>query len=298
MIEGNRRLTAVKLLRNPELIPSRRRLAETAAEAQIRAPEKLPVIIHKTREEVLPYLGSRHIAGVRQWESIAKAKYIYQLFEKLTNSTAPVEDRYRQIAKKIGSRKDFIQRNLDAYAVYKVIERNEFYNIPDLSEESINFSVLSTAIAYPRIGSFVGATKFDIKEGTFESNYPISFPENLKPEEIEELTRWSFEKLPDGTVRLGESRNLKLLAHIVVTPKALNAFRAGAEIGHAYRLTIGVDEEFTSLLHQILNSLRQASGMVANAGRKREHLDLAQDAFDQIKFIRSTIREKVEGDDD
>ena len=145
----------------------------------------------------------------------------------MTDSNTPTEDRYKQIAKKIGSRRDFIQRNLDAYAVYKVIERNQFYRIPDLSEETINFAVLSTAIAYPRIGSFVGATNYDLEEGTAESRYSIASPDVLHPKEIEELARWSFEKLKDGSVRLGESRNLKLLAHIVVTPKALKAFRDG-----------------------------------------------------------------------
>jgi hypothetical protein len=41
-------------------------------------------------------------------------------------------------------------------AVYRKIESEDFYGIDDLNEQSIKFSILSTALADERIGYFVG----------------------------------------------------------------------------------------------------------------------------------------------
>lgn len=125
VVEGNRRLTAVLLLKDPSLCerPSRRML-ELSQLAQTFSKElqKLPVIIRKTRKEVLPFLGFRHITGVKQWDPLAKARYIKQLFSEI-NSGTDIDERYKQIAHIIGSRKDYIRRNLDALAVYDMAEK-------------------------------------------------------------------------------------------------------------------------------------------------------------------------------
>lgn len=41
--------------------------------------DPLPVKVYDKDEEVFPYLGVRHIRGVRPWEALAKAKYIERL---------------------------------------------------------------------------------------------------------------------------------------------------------------------------------------------------------------------------
>lgn len=96
--------------------------------------DELPVVVRATRQEVLPYLGFRHITGVKQWEPLAKARYLKQLFD-MTNTTAVPGDRYAEVANAIGSRRDHVKRNLDALAVYEVIEQQDFFEIDELGEE-------------------------------------------------------------------------------------------------------------------------------------------------------------------
>lgn len=82
VVEGNRRLTAVKLIHNPyECDRPSSRMIEIAESAKdkLGTLEKLPVIVRDTRAEILPYLGFRHITGVKQWEPLSKARYIEQL---------------------------------------------------------------------------------------------------------------------------------------------------------------------------------------------------------------------------
>src|SRR6266511_2999880 len=66
-VEGNRRLATLKLLLDEGL---RRRLRvagwPTLTDAQKARLETVPCVIYPTRENVLPYLGYRHITGAKK----------------------------------------------------------------------------------------------------------------------------------------------------------------------------------------------------------------------------------------
>jgi len=235
VVEGNRRLTAVKLLNNPSLCerPSNRMLELARSVGhKLDSLNELPVITRDTREEILPYLGFRHITGVKQWEPLAKARYIEQLFDTF-GSTGTPDQRYFNVARAIGSRKDHIKRSLDALAVYKLMEGHEFYDIDGLNEESIKFSILSTALADDRIGKYVGISNPD-EFGDAVPCHPIINQGVLHSNEVEELTRWLFEKDELGRTKIGESRNIRELSAVVDNAAALQSFKNGASLQIAY----------------------------------------------------------------
>ena len=78
VVEGNRRLAAVKLLNQQIPPPSRRSnsVAQIRDEAVEPAPVELPCILYSSRRDVMRYLGYRHITGIREWDALSKAKYL------------------------------------------------------------------------------------------------------------------------------------------------------------------------------------------------------------------------------
>jgi len=296
VVEGNRRLTALKLLSDPNACTQPgARLKEISKEA-VHHPKKIPVIIRPTRSDVLPYLGYRHITGVKQWDPLAKARYIEQLFN-LTNSASEPKNRYNEVARTIGSRRDHIKRNLDALAVYKVIKESEFYYIDSLDDSSIKFSVLSTALADDRIGTFAGINSKDLNSET-KSLDPIIDPSCLKKEQIEELTRWLFERDNKGRTKIGESRNLRLLSAVVASSRALAALRGGSLLKIAYQLTADLSRDFTELLYQAESSLAEASSMVATVEYEEDTMQVARRINDHIKMIGRELKDKRKPDDE
>jgi len=291
VVEGNRRLTALKLLQDPtNCSKPGNRMREIADKAKFK-PNSIPIIECDTREGVLPYLGFRHITGVKQWEPLAKARYIEQLFN-LTNSIDSPKIRYSNVARAIGSRRDHIKRNLDALAVYKVIEERDFYEIEGLTEESIKFAVLSTAIADDKIGSFIGVSKKD-KDGNVSSQDPIVKSNILKEKEIAELTNWLYKKdEKSNKTRVGESRNLRELAAVVDSPRALEAFRRGSPLKIAYQQTSNVIEDFIELLYQAESSLTEAASMVATVDYNDEAYQAARRILENIKLIGRELKQK------
>lgn len=295
VVEGNRRLTAVLLLNNPSRCtrPSLR-MQEISAHARNR-PESIPVVVRDSRAEVLPYLGFRHITGVKQWEPLAKARYIRQLLD-LTKADLPPSDRYQEVARMIGSRRDHIKRNLDALATYEVMKANDFYGIEGLDEESIKFAVLSTALADERIGEFVGAIH-KTSDGP-EPSHPVLNPSALDKGAVMELTEWLYKPDDKGRTRVGESRNLRQLAAVVDNPRALAAFREGASLRIAYQLTSDVGRDFAELLYQAEGALTEAASMVATVSYSDDAFQVSRRVMQTIQMIGKTLRDKRTPEDD
>ncbi len=296
VVEGNRRLTALKLLQDPAFCSNPgKRMRDVAAQAKYK-PNSVPVVVRPNRADVLPYLGFRHITGAKAWEPLAKSRYIEQLFNHTDVSLSPRE-RYGSVARAIGSRRDFIKRNLDALAVYKEIAAHDFYGIDDLNEQSIKFSILSTALADDRIADFIGIVQKD-EAGDFIEQDPIVMPACLKKQPIRELIQWLFERDLKGRTRVGESRNLRLLAAVVDNPKALAAFRNNSPLKIAYQMTSDSTLDFVQLLYLAEGSVTEAASMVANVGFSDEGFDTARRILENIKLIGRTLKAKGQADDD
>lgn len=225
VVEGNRRLTAVKLLNNPDLATSRRNTIDNIIRDAKVFPKEIASIIFSSREEVEVYLGYRHITGVQNWDSLAKARYLKHMLKSL--EVTDMKDAYRTLAKLIGSRADFVEQLLTGLKVYETIENNSFFGIKDLSETSAQFGTLYTALNSPNIAYFIGidedVTTFSVEE--------------INIDHLAEFSKWLYEKNSEGKTRIGESRNLKLLSKVLDSDSALKAFREGKPLADAVLLT-------------------------------------------------------------
>lgn len=240
VIEGNRRLASVKLLRNPELAPTKAKSVQIVSEeAKREPPDVLPALVYEKREKILDYLGYRHITGIKEWDPLAKARYLDQLRKKFSNLSP--EEQYRSLARIIGSRADYVARLLTGFGVYEYIDDQSFFKIRGLNEDSFDFSVFTTALNYADIAEFVG----------LEHRGDTSLT-HLNKENLKLLISWMFERYAEGKTRLGESRNLKELSAIVSSPRALEAFIAGVPLERAYLLT----EEPALLFSKAINDAK------------------------------------------
>lgn len=238
VLEGNRRLTSLKLLQDEDLAQSiSLSIGEAVRLAETR-PTSVPIYEVNNREEALQYLGFRHVSGVQRWDPLAKARYLEMLYHETEGDP---EWRYTQIAREIGSRRDTVRKNLDALAAYEIIERHAFFDIPTLDEDQFQFGTFYTALANPKIAKFTGA-----RDEYQRATHPIEDPVILDVDAIGELVHWMFEKGPDGKTRLGESRNIPKLADVVAAPNALKRFREGAMLREAHLQTPDIQNEFVS----------------------------------------------------
>lgn len=244
VVEGNRRFSAVLLLRDPARAGLKKRAVTAASERKRERYDEIPAVIFDHRSEILEYLGYRHITGVQDWNSLEKARYLKQLVDNMPD-LEPAE-RYRAAARKIGSRSDYVERLLTGLRVQHVIEVQGYWGIPQPEASETNFSVLTTALSYENIAEWVG-----LDEGWDPE------AEGLNLENLQKLTRWIFDKR-GGHSRLGESRNLKLLNQVVSHPAALRAFEDERPLQDAARLAAEPLAIFRSALADASTRLREA----------------------------------------
>jgi hypothetical protein len=79
VVEGNRRITALKLLRNPDLAPPRKKHTYTrlAENIDVNQWKKLPMYIAPSRDAVLPILIARHGSEMTSpWQRIMKMRFL------------------------------------------------------------------------------------------------------------------------------------------------------------------------------------------------------------------------------
>src|SRR5262249_17480373 len=118
VVEGNRRLAAVRLLLDPESAPARQRSVQQVVDEAGDVPESLPVIVFSERAATLDYLGFRHVTGVKAWAPLAKARYLSELYQARRKRRMSRQAALKDIALTIGSRSDYVAKLLTTLAVY------------------------------------------------------------------------------------------------------------------------------------------------------------------------------------
>jgi hypothetical protein len=149
VVEGNRRLTAVKGLTEPQtraqfLDPDK--WNEIAAKSSLSITDKLPVVIAKDRLSVAPVIGTRHIGGILQWKPYPQARYIADLMDKHGL-------RADQVAAMIGMPKNTVA---DLYREQAIAAQAKEMGIETGNIESA-FSILTVAMKNAKIREHVGA---------------------------------------------------------------------------------------------------------------------------------------------
>ena len=278
VVEGNRRLAATKLL-NGEITPPKRRIksVESVRLEATHKPTSLPCIQYENRKDVLRYLGYRHITGVKQWDSLSKAKYLAQLRDEFY----PNEELKRQLkvlANDIGSKPAYVGRLLTALELYTRAENKKFFKL-GIRNEDIEFSYLTTAITYNPILEWLG----------LESGEDIEMP-SLNEDNLERAFAWMFVKDQNGRTVLGESRNLNKLADVVSNETSIKMLEDGFKLSEAFLCSDGPQTALENALNLAAESAQVAWNMLPKIKLLTgKHLELAETLADQSSSICSYL---------
>ena len=133
VIEGNRRLAAVKLLLSPTLAKDLKANVPTVEAGLKDSLREIPALL-STRKGAWRYLGFKHVNGPAKWGSYAKSQYIADVHRTYG---VPLDDIARQLATRIRRYADF---TADLWSSNKRSER-----------ASINVMIVGAAISHSPI---------------------------------------------------------------------------------------------------------------------------------------------------
>jgi len=280
VIEGNRRLAAVKVLLNPAIADENHWNIPKVSRPILQSLQTLPAIIG-SRKDSWRYLGFKHVNGPAKWTSYAKAAYIAQVHRDFK---IPLDI----IAGQIGDQHNTVQRLYRGLMVLEQAEREKVYDREDRFNRRLAFSHLYTGLNYDGIGEFL---KIAPKEAETESPVPKS-----KIKDLGELLVWLYgskKEKKDAVVR-SQNPDLRQLNAVVSNRESLAALRAGVELSKAFEISrppaqlfeeslLAAKRELTTARAYLTTGDDGTEGLLRMAGTVAE---LAADIYEEMERKR------------
>ena len=244
VIEGNRRLAAVKSLLNPTLVAvPETNIPQIDKEAK-DALKTLPIIV-RTREEAWRYIGFKHVNGPAKWSSYAKAQYIAKVHSEYGIAL-------QDIASQIGDTHSTVQRLFRGMMVIEQAESMGLFDRDDRWRQHFSFSHLYVGLQYTGISSFLG-----LRPQSDEETKPVP---NEKANELRELCVWLYGNKEENKPPVVQSQNphLRQLDAVVANREAVAALRANGNLSVAFEMSKPPSNVFEDSIYAAKRNLEKA----------------------------------------
>lgn len=221
VLEGNRRLAALKCLRDPDLASRAGvELPEISAANKLTLDEVLVWRV-EDRESAQDLIGYKHINGPRPWDAYAKALFAMRWLE--TEKAKPNGLSLMEIAEKMGDGHDTLRRMVTAAFVIKQADENDIWSINQRKNRHFSFSHLYTGLSYSEFTEYLGMERLTRSEDP--ALKPI--PEE-KYSELSRLLSWLYgnKSEDEAPVIRSQAADLKRLRKVLGNKAATRQLEA------------------------------------------------------------------------
>lgn len=292
VLEGNRRLAAVRLLKEPDLVDriaksQDLRITIPPISASKRATlDEVSVYPVANREDARSYIGFKHINGPAKWDAYAKARFAADWYKSGRGSGINLS----VIARAIGDRHDTVKRMVSAVYVLDQARAKGLFKIEDRFTKKLNFSHLYTALARSQYMEYLGL-------GAAWASHdpePNQVPED-KLDELRNVLSWIYGSRPDELRSVIKSQNpdIKHLGEVLVHAQGRHVLETTRDLDVAHASIEPVDKKLTASLIRARDSIRDAAGSLrAYDGRDQSLLDIAEDVKETAETVYARMAKK------
>jgi len=221
VIEGNRRLAALKLLNGERIGDGQEEPAlPNLAPAAANTVQKLTIQLGWPETDIDAYLGYKHVTATREWPPEAKARFVIDRV-KGDFSTNTLSD----FAKRLGTTPPTLRRWIVAYLALKQAQTKGLFD-PQEAPAKRYFGTFYTLLGSQEVQKFLGLKSDPVAEN------PV--PKDKLPE-LAEFISWVI-----GTkkkVPVVNSRKQQELDAVLSSPSALRHFRSRRDLDAALLYT-------------------------------------------------------------
>lgn len=280
VIEGNRRLAALLLIRDPELRKTHRlTLPDDVLDGA--TPESVEVFVVGDRAEARDFIGFKHINGPFKWDALAKAKYAWEwLQEDPSLGIAAISER-------LGDRHSTVRRLVNAYTVLRQAEELGF----DRTETTrgLTFSHLYTGLPYVSVREYLGLGE----------SASVLLPANPvatdRHERLLTYMTWLFGQGDKPRVITSQNPDLGKLAKILESRQATAMLEAGEPFAVVTGLVEDKKRGFEESVYKLSTAASEAAGRIGGFDGDEEVLGVAISAY---RTVRRMVQAMQKPDDD
>lgn len=290
VLEGNRRLAAVRLFCEPGLvhaISERNGLRIGVPEISDRRRATLDrVSVYRVarREDARAFIGFKHINGAAKWGSYAKARFAAEWYRA---GGVSLDD----IANRIGDKHDTVKRMVNAIYVLDQAKNTGKFDIDDRMSRRLNFSHFYTALSRGSYMEFLGL-------GPSWSDFALvdnPIPEN-RLEHLRKVLQWLYGSRSEDIrpVVVSQNPHVKQLGEVLASQEGLTVLETTGSLSDAYASVGTADQRFRDALLRARKEVRTAMGSLRGFDGQDESLvDIAEDVVETARAIHDSMRKKM-----
>ncbi|MEV7932575.1 hypothetical protein [Curtobacterium sp. NPDC089185] len=250
VLEGNRRLTALRGLADAGLRASFKDPRWRKFEASLMLDAQIPVLLALSREEVAPILGYRHVTGIAPWEPYQQARYVASLIDSPTSELS-----FGEVADLIGRSGSEVRSFYRNYSIYEQAVND--FELPEADRITDEFGVWNKAMTASGIREYLQApTPRETEEGT----YPLPATAAGR---LANVVTWIFgppANDEDSSHRrlIKDSRQISRLGKVLADENGAASLERGESLAAAEESTLDHSARFAEALGLAKHSLENA----------------------------------------
>lgn len=297
VLEGNRRLAAIKCLRKNEYAQNAKLSVPELTQAVLNTLDKILVYRVEKEDDARALIGFKHINGPQAWDAYAKAKYAGEWLDSQQGAEHPLS--LVDIANRMGDKHATIHRMVTALYVLQQAENNDVYSIEERQRKSFSFSHLYTGLSSEEFTEYLGMERRTRNEDPLKNPVP---KENFK--KLRKLLIWLYGSKNDDAQPIVKSQNpdLGILKDVLGSKVATRELEERGDLTSAFISATPKDVRFSKHLIEANGELQKAMETldgfdpssqpelveIANATQKRVSIILtsliaAQSAYNSAK---------------
>jgi hypothetical protein len=284
VLEGNRRLAAIRILQKPALAKAAGLTAPEITAANLETLKAVTVYAVEGPEQAREFIGFKHINGPHKWDAIAKARFAATWYRKERGKGLTVDT----IARRLGDGHDTVVRLVNGMFVLDQAEEAKVYDIKDrYGDKRFAFSHLYTALTRPGYREFLGLPE------EWRTNEPPINPvpkQNLK--KLRQVLVWLYGSKEDEIKPVITSQNpdLKNLAEVLANPRARTVMIANNDLREAHSLVEPRGARFENALVNAKVQADAALGQVTGFDpAETTLLEIARELRDTVGQLYKTM---------
>ncbi len=292
VLEGNRRLATLRLLREPDLVDK----IASSENTRITVPEindelrstldQVSVYLVADRKRARAFIGFKHINGPAKWDAYAKARFAANWYRTGRDDGVGLE----QIAAAIGDRHDTIKRMVSAIYVLEQAEKEELFQVEDRNTRKFNFSHLYTALSRSQYMDYLGLESAWSRHDPRPDQVP-----QMKLNDLGKVLVWIYGSKSDAVRPVVRTQNpdIKRLGEVLANAEGRHVLEQTGNLDEAHASTEPVDKRFTASLLRARDAVRDATGSIrAYDGTDSSLLGIAEDVRETADSLYHSMARK------
>ena len=273
VIEGNRRLAALKIIRDPRL-QELSDITPPSVRHPGSEPESILVNVVPDRTSAREFIGFKHINGAFKWDSYAKARFAHDWYRE----TRDID----QISSKLGDSHSTVTRLVNAYAVLRSAEENGF-DRRNIEKRNLYFSHLYTALPSPSVRRYLG-----IEAPVSQILTAESVPEDRAPE-LNQFMTWLYGQGSKPAAVRTQNPDLGKLVAVLGNQRALDVLVDDGELRVAYEMVEDKADVFAKAVRRLRSASLDAMKILSSYEGDPDVRQNVQDVFENVDIINSQV---------